>query len=192
MKFIICILFILTGGWLQAQTSFYDQALALTSGKVINMSSFKERKVLLVILSPTSLREKSSEKYLGKIQSEFPDLSVIVLQSNIGADTTSFTDVKQYDTISNTSFSNVVSGGKDQAQTDPLLHWLTDSTSNLHFRTNTISDEQLYVISESGVLYAVLGKGVSDALLKEILTAKDVKPQQIITDDNRKDYVKPR
>jgi hypothetical protein len=30
-----------------------------------------------------------------------------------------------------------------------------------------------------------LGKGVSDMVLKEVLTAGDIKPQQVITDINR-------
>lgn len=192
MKFLICIFSVLTASWLHAQNNFYDLSVVSSSGKVFSMSSYKGKKLLIVVASPGALRASSSAQYLGKIQSAYPAVSVLVLPAgDIGADSTA--EVKQFAELNNTMFSAAASIAKDkQAVQHPLLQWLTHKDSNRHFDGDITNDEQFYVISESGVLYAVLGKGVSDAVLKEALTAEDVKPQQSITDVNRQGYSDPR
>jgi hypothetical protein len=71
------------------------------------------------------------------------------------------------------------SGGvkKDKGERQhPLVRWLTDIKQNQYFDGDVESDLQLYVISESGVLYAIMAKGVRMAVLNEVLHADDIKP----------------
>jgi glutathione peroxidase len=177
----------LIAGELQAQSSFYDLSVVSSSGKVISMSAYKGKKLLIVIASPEALGAKTAARYLGKIQAAYPAVSVLVLPSTAtGADSTAAAEVKQLPGLSNTLYSTAAVTTKNkQTEQHPLLQWLTRKESNMHFDRDIECDEQFYVISESGVLYAALGKSVSDRVLNEVLTAGDVKPQQVITDINR-------
>lgn len=176
----------LTAGGLQAQSSFYDLSVVSSSGKVISLSAYKGKKLLIVIASPGALRAKTAARYLGKIQAAYPAVSVLVLPATAAADSAGAAEVKQLPGFSNTLYGTaaVITKNK-QTEQHPLLQWLTRKENNKHFDKDISSDEQFYVISESGVLYAALGKGVSDMVLKEVLTAGDVKPQQVITNINR-------
>ena len=79
MKILICAFFILTAGGLQAQSSFYDLTVVSSSGKVISLSAYKGKKLLIVIASPEALQAKTAAWYLGKIQAAYPAVSVLVL-----------------------------------------------------------------------------------------------------------------
>jgi glutathione peroxidase len=188
MKILICIFFMLTASWLQAQNNFYDLSVVSSSGNVVSMSAYKGKKLLIVIASPEVLRAKTAARYLGKIQSAYPAVSVLILPATVtGVDSATAAEVKQFPRLNNTLYSAAtVSTKSKQTEQHPLLQWLTRKDSNKHFDRDITDDEQFYVVSESGVLYAALGKGVSDMVLKEVLTAGDVRPQQIITDINRR------
>lgn len=188
MKILISIFFMLAPGWLHAQSSFYDLSVVSFSGKVVNMSSYKGKKVLIVVASPAALQAKTAARYLGKIQSGFPKVSVLILPAgDIDKDSsTSGYELNQEPQLSSTVFSTLASAGKiKESEQNPLIRWLTNSSNNRHFNHDITSDEQFFVISESGVLYAVLGKGVPDEVLKTVLETEDVKPQQVITEINR-------
>lgn len=188
MKLLILFLLALVPGLLHAQSSFYDLSVVSFSGKVVNMSSYKGKKVLIIVASPAALRAKTASRYLGKIQSTFPKLSVLVLPAgDIAKDSSAFGyEPSQEPQLSSTIFSTLAIAGKNkEAQQHPLIRWLTRSDNNRHFDLDITSDEQFFVISESGVLYAALGKGVPNEVLKTVLEAEDVKPQQVVTEINR-------
>lgn len=188
-RFLIFIFLMLAAGWLHAQDDFYALSVVTSSGELVTMSEYKGKKVLIVVASPEALQAKSAPRYLGRIQSEYPDIAILVLPSDIGGDSSSTEEIKPYPGLSNTRFSSLLTAGKKSpSEKDAFLQWLTRSKDNRHFEKNIVNDEQFFVISESGVLYAVLEKGVPDAFLKAVLTAPDVKPQQVITDHNRQGY----
>lgn len=192
MKLLISLFCMAIGGMLQAQDNFYDVSLVSSSGKVVNMSSYAGKKLLIVVTSPRILQAKTPAAYLGKIQASYPNVSVLILPFDNAADSASVIDWNLLPTVDNTLFGAQITNGKDSASENPMLRWLTTPTLNQHFEKTISSDEQYYVISESGVLYAVLDKGVSETFLKEVLTAPDVKPQNVITEINKQERSNPR
>lgn len=52
-----------------------------------------------------------------------------------------------------------------------LLQWLTDKANNQHFDTDVEEEGQMYVVSETGVLYACIKKSISPTgkILKDLL-----------------------
>jgi hypothetical protein len=147
------------------------------------MSDYKGKKTLIVVAGTASLQAKSSARYLGGLQEKYPDVSVVIIPVADSSGTSAGPVPKEKTAVANTRFSTLVTA--KEREKDPLLQWLSDSKQNHHFDVTLTNDEQFFVISESGVLYAVLEKGVPDMTLKEVLTAEDVKPQQVITDINR-------
>jgi glutathione peroxidase-family protein len=189
MKILICVLFMLTSCLLQAQNNFYDLSVIPAMGRVVSLSDYKGKKVLIVVASPTAIQAKNAARYLGKVQAAYPQIAVLVLQT---ADTGKVVDSavianpEQLQKLSNTRFVTLTAAGKDKGSAQhPLLQWLTHSDSNRHFDLDITGDEQFFVISESGVLYAVLEKGAPDEALKTVLETGDIKPQQVITGINR-------
>ena len=55
-----------------------------------------------------------------------------------------------------------------------LMKWLTNSSENNRFDAEVSTDNQLYVISESGILYAILEKGAPLKVLETVLGQKDI------------------
>ena len=55
------------------------------------------------------------------------------------------------------------------------MQWLTHAGQNIHFDADVTTDNQLYIISESGILYAVLEKGVPPGVIDQLLKQEDVK-----------------
>lgn len=192
MKLLISFFCIVMGELLQAQDNFYDVSLVSSSDKIINMSSYAGKKLLIVVSSPRTLRTKTPAAYLGKIQASYPSVSVLILPFDNTGDSASVIDWNSMPTVDNTLFGAQITNRKDSASENPMLRWLSKSQLNQHFEKAISSDEQYYVISESGVLYAVLDKGVSETFLKEVLTAPDVKPQNIITDINKQERSNPK
>lgn len=191
MKHYKIVLFIMLSlsfsSYLAAQHAVYTLSFSSGKGEYIPMSRYKDKKILIVVAGPDALQANASAKYLGDIQKEYPDVTVIIIpiaDSGVSMATDTLTDV------ANTDRGALVTTAESSRH--PLLQWLSDSKQNLHFDVTLKHDEQFFVISASGVLYAVLEKGVPDAVLKEVLTAKDVEPQQVITDINRQGYTPPR
>ena len=85
--------------------------------------------------------------------------------------------------IKNNTSDKLVLSGTVQVKKDkgnnqnPVMQWLTDGNKNSHFNADVETDQQIYVISESGVLYAVLEKGVLPSVIDQVLKQADVKPQ---------------
>lgn len=50
-----------------------------------------------------------------------------------------------------------------------LFKWLTDVNENSHFNYDVETIGQLFIVSKNGVLYSVLGAGVTKDVLKQVL-----------------------
>ncbi|MBX3238283.1 MAG: hypothetical protein KIT80_05820 [Chitinophagaceae bacterium] len=171
-----------------AQHSLYDMYFRSSTDNLIHLSDYKGKKLLIAIANTATVQDKnSSAGYMGAIRKNYPDIAVLVIPLRDSADTAAV-DLSRENPLksSNTNYSSLIAF-EERAQ-HPLLQWLTQAGRNKHFDKGITSDEQFFVISESGVLYAVLEKGVPDAFLKAVLTAPDVQPQQVITDHNRQGY----
>lgn len=178
MKLFVSIFCILISIQVEAQDDFYDISLTTTSGKLINLSSYKGKKLLIVVVNQQVLQAKTSAGYLGDIQAAYPEVSVLILPTSNQKDSLSSADIRALPELDKTQYGSAVATGDDSAFVQhPLLRWLSKPVANKHFDKPITGDDQYYVINESGVLYAVLDKNVSDVFLKEVLSAGEAKAQ---------------
>lgn len=58
----------------------------------------------------------------------------------------------------------------------PLLKWLTDVNDNLHFDDDITEDGKMFILSDTGTLYAILNKGFrpNNPLMQTILNNEPV------------------
>lgn len=159
-----------------AQSTIYDLNVQTPGGNTISMSTFKGRKIMIVSVSSDNLKVEDLN-FWDSIQTSNTSLAVILIPAN---DLGATVDDSTVQTItSNLSTEIILSEGvlvkKAEGQNqDPILQWLTHSNENSHFNADVTTNEQIYVISESGVLYAVLEKGVPVTVLDEVLKQQDV------------------
>lgn len=178
MKNILTILSICWTTQLSAQQKIYDIELQSVDDKVISLAECKGKKILIAVASPEQL-EIHGLQFLDSMQQILPDIKVLVIPANdFGGDRNE--EILQ-SVRSNTSkeiavaaLSYVAKKGKEGKQ-NALMSLLTDVKQNMHFDDDVNADFHLYVISESGVLYASLSKGVNSEILRSILQQEDIK-----------------
>ena len=171
MKYIL-VLILIYSSQLNAQNSIYDQVVQSSSGTTISLSDFKGSKILIAAISSDNLQKKGAINYWDSLQVSNPKVVFILLPST---DLSTNSDTSQIITSLNANSSKVtltvwVSAKKDNGSKQyPLLQWLTDVGQNSHFNSDVSSENQIYVINESGVLYAVLESGVSAKVLDDVI-----------------------
>ncbi len=176
MKFFI----VLIAGFLSSfsfESSLYNIELIKQDGGKISMSSFRNKKIIITAFS-TSNPDYGYLKYLGYLQSQYKNLVIIAIPAiDFGGD---ISDIKQKD-IRDSLPQNIIltrtdkvnkKNGNGQQQ---LFKWLTNVGENSHFDVDVKRDDQLYIISESGVLYAVLYKPLGSEIMDRVLNEPDVK-----------------
>lgn len=178
MKNIIIILLVFCSADLMAQSKIYDIELQLLDNKSISLAECKGKKILIAVTSPAQL-EKYGLQLLDSLQQIFPDVKVLALPaSDFGGDRNEeiLQSVRSNQSKKTTvaAVSSVTKKARENEQT-ALMNFLTDVKQNTHFNDDVETDFHLYVVSESGVLYASLSKGVSLKALNSILRQDDVK-----------------
>lgn len=174
---IFLVLLLFCSSQLMSQGSLYELRLESLDGSTVSLGDFKDRKILVASASPANL-EKGGLLFLDSLQTAFPGVKMIVVPAeDFGGDrNTAILQSFQSRpadkvTISSAAFVSRKSPEKQQ----PLMKWLTQVTDYTHFDRDVSTDFQLYVISESGVLYALLGKGVPVKIISQVLNQPDVK-----------------
>lgn len=173
--FFLFICFYCSGSY--AQQSIYDYRIETNDGNKITLSAFKGSKILIVTASPDIL-EQSAGRYLDSLGKVFPSLKVIVIPASDFGGNRNAEILANEKGASNHKYivMALTATKKDKGDAQhPLCLWLNSSTQNTHFDTDVAADLQLYVISESGILYSVLEKGWPDDLLSSVLKQSDVK-----------------
>lgn len=164
-------------GQLMAQIRVYDIRIQAIDGKTISMASFKGKKIIVASVSPDNL-QKSELGFLDSLQVKNPSVTVIAVPATdfMGTD-----DPLKIDGIKKTGSLHIIVAAADGVKKangtkqNKLLQWLTSSSQNTHFDADVQTDNQLYIISETGVLYAVLAKGASAAFITQLIKQADVK-----------------
>ncbi|MEP6595873.1 MAG: hypothetical protein ABJA71_07990 [Ginsengibacter sp.] len=150
------------------------------------MAEFKGKKIAIASLSPASLQQESTHTYWNSFKSGNPNTVLILIPAN---DFNSVAYPVKMENIKNNLSENIVlsvgvlvkkNNGSSQ---DAVMQWLTNSEKNFHFNEDVETDVQLYLISESGVLYSVLNKGVPGQVLDDVLNQTEVKEQNIVPTD---------
>ena len=169
---------LLYSGQLFAQSSIYDQTVQSEKGKTISLSDYKGKKLLIAVVSTDNLKKKDAINYWDSLQTSNPGVVVFVIPADdISKDTDTTNNNTQQTSSDKVTVTSIASAKKDKGSSQhPLMQWLTHVVKNSHFDADVETDIQLYVISESGLLYAVLEKGVRQQLIDDVLKQEDVKP----------------
>jgi len=162
-----------------SQSSIYELDIQNISGETVSMKTYKGQKILVASVSPGNLQKKGALVFWDSLKTANPKTAVILIPA---ADMGSTVDSAAMNTIKNNVSDKLLLAGTAQVKKDkgnnqnPIMQWLTDVRKNTHFNADVETDQQIYVISQSGELYAVLAKGASLSVIDGVLRQADVKP----------------
>ncbi len=158
-------------------SSLYSISFEQADGRVIEMSSFKGKRFMVVVVDP----KRPDIAYLDHIHSIARSASVsphviAVPASDLEEGKRKTAAPSAFTTLNKSiTLSRAVDAGKRSAQQHPLLKWLTHVEGNRHFDRD-IEDGLMFMINEKGVLYGVHNKQLSPKLLKEVME-QEIKQQ---------------
>jgi glutathione peroxidase-family protein len=160
-----------------SESSFYNIEVAKSNEDKISLTSLKSKKVLVTAFN-TSNPDYGYLKYLNTLQIENSQLAIIAVPAmDFGGEISD----KRLKSIRDSIPTNIivtkpgyVKKQKGNSQ-HKLFKWLTSVDENSHFDVDVQTDDPLYLISESGILYAVLHKTVTTEVLVQLLKQPDVK-----------------
>lgn len=161
----------------QEASSFYQLSVALKdTGRAVNMVTCQGKKVLVAVCDayePDTLLLAQ----LDDVQQKYRDrLVVIVIPVNDLSSSAKAVDAGRWQAISGSYEVSTLSAGKKsggKAQ-HPLLRWVTNLSENRHFNHDIKEGVYLFVISETGRLFAVLKRSgsIEQNTLQRILDSK--------------------
>lgn len=163
-------------GRLAAQSDIYALKIQTVNGKNISLADFRGKKIIIVVGSVDVL-QKNTALYTDSLARKYSNAFVLVVPAT---DHTSGSVEQKLHTLNknypaNVFLSRPVKVRKDNGiEQSDFLKWLTHNTENGHFNADATS-EHTYIISESGILYAVLEGRVSDSVFNKLLSQPDVK-----------------
>ncbi|MFT3945667.1 MAG: hypothetical protein QM763_15195 [Agriterribacter sp.] len=158
--------------------SLYGISFDTFNGATVSMSSFKGRSVVIIVLD----NKRPGIKYLTTVdslakRSLSSAVVILVPAADIDADST-----KQSAEISNAgkelSERKIVTAKemnvkkKSAEKQHPLFQWLTNAKLNGHFDNDVVSDGQMYMINEKGILYGVHEAQLSGKTVTQVITQK--------------------
>jgi glutathione peroxidase len=176
MKLFLLAMFFYAGDLL-AQSQVYDITIPKIDGTSVSLSSYKGKKIVVLSVSPGNI-QNGTLAVLDSLQAANPSFVVIAVPAT---DFAGNDDSLKIDAIKKNSPRHVIVAAADAvkksngAKQNRLLQWLTNSSQNTHFDADVTTDVQLYLISESGILFAVLEKGTPTSLIVQLLKQADVK-----------------
>lgn len=173
------IFFILLSTAANAQDKLSDISFTDADNKEVQAKNFEGRKLLIAIAGAAYL-QRHGLSLLNGLAEKYPDLNVVLVPGeDLGED--SATTGKVTDSLNQRKIRNVSvsrSGKVKKAakqQQHPLVQFVTNVQSNTHFDNDITTDLTVCVVSESGVMYALLEEGFFAKTLDEILQQSDVK-----------------
>jgi glutathione peroxidase-family protein len=176
MKNILILLFLFQGE-IVAQKDLSDIQIQSLDGTIIAMKNFEGKKILIASASLDNFQNHRLN-FLDSLQVANPSVVIIAVPA---LDFGGVRNESIIESIKNRPPGNIIvatpgevkkNKGEKQSR---LLRWLTNDADNSHFNAEVATDDQLYFISESGILYAVLEKGVPAAVIDQLLKQDDVK-----------------
>jgi glutathione peroxidase len=151
--------------------NFYDLVIHNLNDSIINMSSFQGKNVLVAEFDASN-PDHDFLATLDSLQTSNEDLEVIVVPAtdfngnlNNGQLKSLKSSVKGDFLVSETGKVEK-SGGNSQL---PLFKWLTDVTENTHFGVDVKTENQIFLVSSKGELFAALGKDTPVELISTLL-----------------------
>lgn len=157
--FLILLITALSGGPAFSQASVYALSVPGTKGQALELSAYQGQKLIVAICRADGADQQrlagldSLQKALdGKIP------VILIPLSDLTEDAATSRQRVSIDSVpASLTRSGAVKGRRASGeQQHPLLRWLTHTELNTHFNSEIDTEDQLYVISESGELYADL------------------------------------
>jgi hypothetical protein len=176
MKLILLLSFFYAGA-ASAQTGLYDQQVQSLDGSTLNIGDYKTKKIMVASYSIADL-QSGGLAYLDSLQQAYPSVVIIAIPA---VDFSDSQNVASLDSLKNNLGTHIiltvpaqVNQMADSTQNN-LLQWITHSPDVAHFDPQLTTSSQFFVISESGVIYALLAKGVLNETIDQVLNQQDIK-----------------
>ena len=141
------------------------------AGKSIAMSTFKGKKVIVVVINAKS-PDISYLRYMNQLQNRSNTYQIIAVPST---DFAGLAEPQRLDRVKTAEKLSIIIAKPAEltkaakGKQHPLLAWLTNKDQNQHFDTDVDMTEKLFFVSEGGVLYGVLDKSASPEVLANTL-----------------------
>ena len=171
---ILFVFFLFTTLAFKPVSSIYDITIQTLNGASVNLGSFAGKKIIVIEFDAANY-DGAQLLTLDSLQKTNPTVQVIgVPAKDFSTSTTQ--NIQSLVTSLNLSFIITQPGlvkksaGNNQ---EPIFKWLTHAGENTHFDNDADQPGQIYLVSEKGVLYAMLQKGTVNAIVKE-LAAKQI------------------
>ncbi len=156
-------------------TSIYTLQFADTDGNVVNMSSYQNKKILLVNIATNGARVNQLAG-LQQLHQQYGDSVVIIAfpSNSFGHEPRSNAEIKQfcqnnYSVSFKIAAKNPVTGTGIQS----IYYWLAHTSENGVMNGTIGGDFQKYLIDKNGLLVGVFAPSVAptDSLIVEALTS---------------------
>ncbi len=175
---IIMLFIVLCSNQLMAQINLWDIQLQALDGRTINMQDFKGKKIVVATVSAQKLKD-GILTFLDSIQAAYPSAVVIAVPAaDYGGSLTTDTimnDVKNMGLIKSVVTLPALVKKENGINQNLLAAWLTYPENNRHFDADVSADYQVFIISESGVLYAELQENISFQTITPLINQADIK-----------------
>ena len=169
MKFIIFFFAIFFFSFIE-DSSVYDVTVTNLDGSSIILSTYKGKKMLIYEFDGSN-PDSSQLKYLDSLQ-RIDSLHVIAVPAtDFGPSVTTASLSTLRDSLQlSYPLSQPATVQKITGTSQiPLFHWLTNVSENTHFDDEVDQPGKMYLISEQGILYAVLGAATSKDIIGQVV-----------------------
>jgi len=182
MKYLLSFMLIAALSSFYLVEDIYSLSVKTTEGKSINLSNFKGKKILFLML-PLSTNDSSASStelsaLLAKYDRELVVIGIPGKETGIG----NMDEKKQINLYMNQSYNFILTESmqfkKEAAdEQSSLYQWLTNKDKNGHFNLDKIEIGQKFFVNESGELYAVMGPEtkLDNAVIDKILSSSLLK-----------------
>jgi glutathione peroxidase-family protein len=161
----------LTSNKAKGQTIIYNQNIQKLDESWLNLQGYAGKKILIAAVSPANLQAGVLAFY-DSMQKANPAVAVIILPAlDFGGTNNSgiLDSIKNANSLSVTvTAAKMVTKASGNMQ-DALMSWLTHREQNSHFNEEVNTDNHIFLISEAGILYAVLDKSTAAAIIDDLL-----------------------
>ncbi len=171
MRYLI-VLLLFFAGQATAQNKLYEIEIASVSKEKILLKQYEGKKILIATANAEQLA-KSRIQFLDSIQKANPQLQVIIAPAE---EADSSRRKTMLETINSDLASSTVrvlepsfTSKKDGERQNSLMRFLTTPEENQHFQIDAQGNFQMFIINESGFLFAVIEGPISNKHLEKIL-----------------------
>lgn len=150
----------------------YNVSFPDVSGKTISMKSFRGKKVMVVVINAKS-PDIGYLRYLSQLQSKSDAYQIIAIPSLEFGGTVDPARISELRAKEKLTFllaqpSELKKSARSKQH--PLMAWITSKDRNQHFDEDVDVTEKIFIINESGVLYAILDKTAAPDVISNTLS----------------------